>query len=173
MGGGVTIRSAAEQDLPALASLKALYMKSCYRGYVQAERLDSLCAGDYLPQFTAWYLDPACMIEVLEVGGTIDCYVVSSLSGEAGKGLIIETRARFPGSTDTDRLMIGRALEALKARNCTRVQTWILKANYRARFLYEACGFHTDGLSKSIEIRGSAYEMLEYQYRMPETHSLS
>ena len=48
---GRVIRAAAREDLPALAALKAQYMRACYNGLARAETLNCICTENICTPF--------------------------------------------------------------------------------------------------------------------------
>ncbi len=158
------IRSAAEKDLPALAALKAEYLCTRYQGFAQAELLRKAIPDRYLPDFAQYMTDPFCHIDVLESDSGIESFMIYRRDAQDQTGWIVEARSnRCCGSEECSRL-IEQAVLRLRQEGCHVVRTWLLRSNYRLRFLFESCGFRMDGERRIDEKGGQSFEMIRYMY---------
>jgi hypothetical protein len=159
------IRAAAREDLPALAALKAEYMRVCYHGLAQAESLLSAGPDTYAAEFAGWLNRENTAIDMLLSENTLESYVVFGRDAE-GKGQILEARTRRPEDAEAHCTLLDRVMNQLRAMGCSDVQTWVARSNYRKRFLYESYGFRAGGKSRLDRRAGDCLEMVQYVYSL-------
>lgn len=159
------IRSAAPEDLPALAALKTRYLTCRYQGFARADILRKACPDRYLPELTSYLASPLCHLDILEGDREAEGYIVYRREGDEADGWILETRSHCSEGCveDTSRLIQHAALR-LRQDGCTVVRTWLLKSNYRLRFLYENLGFRFDGERRIDDRDGQGFEMMRYTF---------
>lgn len=165
MMNSIVIRSASREDLPALSQLKATYMRTCYDGFARTDALSCICGDTYRDEFVGWLSSEDCRVDVLEKGGVIESYIVYQ-RGHDGLGWILEGRSRKPDDVDPHRMLLDRAVGQLREMGCAAVHTWLLRSNYRKRFLYEGYGFRPNGERRHDEFIGDSCEMVRYYYTL-------
>lgn len=158
------IRSAVEMDMPALAALKTDYLCACYQGFARADILRKACPDRYLPEFDRWLADPLCHIDVLADDAEIAGYLIYRRDELEPTGWIVEARSRSHCSAEESGRLIERAILHFRQDGCNVVRTWLLRSNYRLRFLFESCGFRPDGERRFDEKSGQSFEMVRYMY---------
>ena len=159
------IRSAAPEDLPALAALKSHYITSRYQGFARADVLRKACPDRYLPELTQWLANPLCHIDLVESEKGIESYIVYRRDEQELTGWILEARTRCDRDTvEGNGRLIQRVVLAFRQDGCTMVRAWLLKSNYRLRFLYESLGFRSDGEHRLEERAGETFELVRYVY---------
>ncbi len=159
----IVIRSAAAEDLPALSELKATYMRTCYDGFARSDLLSRIGSDTYRGEVTDWLGSDDHRVDLLEKDGIIESYIVYYREHD-GLGWILETRTRKPNDTDAHRMLLDRAVAQMREMGCTAVHTWLLRSNYRKRFLYEGYGFRANGERRRDEFIGDSCEMVRYYY---------
>ena len=157
----IVIRSAAEEDLPVLAELKATYMRTCYDGFARADMLSCICGDTYRDEFANWLSSTDHRVEVLTRDGVIESYIVYGREAD-GLGWILESRSSNLSDTDALRMLMDRVADHLREMGCTDVHTWLLRSNYRKRFLFEGYGFRSSGERRKDEFIGASCEMVRY-----------
>lgn len=60
------------------------------------------------------------------------------------------------------------AIEDLATRGIQIVRTWVLRDNFRVRFLFEQCGFRCEGRKRFTEESGNEFQYISYVYRVPD-----
>lgn len=161
----IVIRSAAEEDLPVLAELKATYMRTCYDGFARADQLSMIGGNTYLDEFRGWLKHPDHHVDVAARNGEIESYIVS-VREQDGMGWILESRSNRPDDTDTLRMLMDRVVAELRQMGCSSIHTWLLRSNYRKRYLFEGYGFRACGERRHDEFMGDSCEMVRYLYNL-------
>ena len=161
----VTIRAAAAEDIPVLAELKATYMRTNYDGFAPADALSRLGSESFLTEFAAWLECPRHHLDVLEADGVIESYIVFQQEDD-GTGQILEARTHRPEETADHRELLDRALAEMRRLGCPASEIWLLRSNYRKRFLYESYGFRDTGRRRLEEICGDRFELVQYRYAL-------
>ena len=157
------IRPAAEAELPVLAELKATYVRTCYDGFCSADLLSRIGGDTYRDEFETWLRSPDHRVDVLERDGVITSYIVYNREAD-GMGWILEARTIRPHDTDAYRMLLDRAVSQMREMGCTAIHTWLLRSNYRKRFLYESFGFRASGERRHDDFIGESAEMVHYVY---------
>ncbi|MBR5345587.1 MAG: hypothetical protein IK127_07155 [Clostridia bacterium] len=162
---GRVIRAAAREDLPALAALKAQYMRACYNGLARAETLNCICTENYAAEFAEWMERKDTSIDVLLTDDKPEAYIVFGRDAE-GMGCIFEARTIRPDDTEGHHMLLDRVIDQLRAMGCSAVRAWLLRNNYRKRFFYEGYGFRVDGERRLDRHAEECFEMVQYVYSL-------
>ncbi len=160
------IRAAMGRDCDALAEIKASYVRSLYRGVVPAETLKGIDATPYRQMFAATLEAAGRQIVALENGDALDGFVIMGADPEtAGYGMIFDAAIR-PGCDPNGRdMLLEYAIRHLNNQGMENIHTWILRENFRVRFLYERFGFKAEGVTRTVENDGHEMRLTRYLYR--------
>ena len=171
--GEYILRPAKENEVERLASVKSDYVRSLYRGFLSAEYLREATKEFYLPEITWLMRDGKSHVDVLEIDGQAVGYVIYGADpNNPGCGLIREEgiEPHF-GRREKDAL-IRYAIEQLTGMGLNTINLWVLKDNFRVRFLFESLGFRHDGLVRVEPRDGLELKIARYVYHVPESNSL-
>ena len=166
------MRPAVLQDVAQLAAIKSSYIRSLYRGFLPEDYLREASAEFYLPEVSWLMKDQRSRVDVLEDDGHMIGFIVYGADpSDPGYGLIREQAIEpIYGRREKDQLA-RHAISSLEAMGYPAIHLWVLRDNFRARFLIESIGFRADGM-----VRVEARDHLElhisrYVYRMPVSGS--
>lgn len=156
-----TLRPALLSDCACLAALQCSTMAAEYRGYHQWQQIMNNALEAVCSRFQQAIENPHLLLKVQEAGGMISGYVLYGADESAeGWGLLVEALS----IADGERPLIQYALRALAAMGLPNVHTWVLRDNFRLRYLYECCGFRRDGTQCVRQVAEDELPMLRYQY---------
>ncbi len=161
----VRIRHAAEADLPALAEMKAAYMRTVYDGFCAADHLSRLGPETFTKELAGWLACSRHHLDLLEADGAIESYVVFQQT-DSGVGEIVEARTTKPDEAMDHRELLDWTLTEMRRLGCTAAEIWLLRSNYRKRFLCESYGFRDTGARKQEEILGDSVQLVQYRYTL-------
>lgn len=165
------LRPATKDDAERLAAVKSEYIRSLYRGFLPADYLRQATAEFYIPEVN-WWMQDGSHVDVLEMDGQIVGYVVyGTSSSDPGCGIIRE-EAILPvyGRREKDALAQW-ALRQLTAMGFQTIHLWVLRDNFRVRFLFESIGFRPDGTVRVEPRDNLALNISRYVYHVPVTGS--
>ena len=174
-----TVRRAAVDDAPQIASVHVRAWQAAYRGHMDDEFLDGLSTADRERSWSDGLAAAPTDRIVLVVEDPVDGHVCGFAcvgdvrpTGPTGPGggaepgigelwainLEPEAWGRGVGAP-----LLSGAIDAIRARRCTHAVLWVLGGNARARRFYEREGWTADGAVKTE--RFGAREVREVRYR--------
>ena len=172
--GEYIIRSANANEAERLALVKSDYVRSLYRGFLSAEYLKEASQEFYLPEITWLMQDGKSHVDVLEIDGQAEGYVIYGADpANVNCGLIREEgiEPHF-GRREKDAL-IRHAIGQLTGMGFETINLWVLKDNFRVRFLFESLGFRHDGMVRVEPRDGLELSIARYAYHVPENNGLN
>ena len=165
------IRPAVMADAERLAAVKSEYIRNLYRGFLPTDYLRQATAEFYMPEVSCWMRDGS-HVDVMETDGQVVGYVVYGRSmSEPGCGILRE-EAILPiyGRREKDAL-VKQAIQGLTEMGFRTIYLWVLRDNFRVRFLFESIGFRPDG-NVRVEPRDNLeLHISRYVYHMPAANS--
>lgn len=172
--GEYILRPADTKEIERLAQVKSDYIRNLYQGFLSAEYLRGASQAFYLPEITWLMQDKQSHIDVMEIDGQAEGYVIyGDDPANPGCGLIREEgiEPRF-GRREKDAL-VRHAIRQLTAMGYDTIDLWVLKNNFRVRFLFESLGFRHDGTVRVEPRDGLELSLARYVYRVPENSGLN
>lgn len=139
-------RPALPGEEARLAQIKSAYIRSLYRGFLTPEYLSAATPAYYEAKMAGMLTNPAYHVDVLESGGQAVGFIAYGEDpNDPGCGWIGE-EAIDPacGRLEKDALA-QHALRQLQSLGFGVIHLWVLKDNFRVRFLFESLGFRPDG----------------------------
>lgn len=168
--GEYIIRPAQAHEVERLALIKSDYVRSLYRGFLSAEYLREASQEFYIPEITWLTQDGWSHVDTLEIDSQVEGYVIYGMDPTTpGCGLIREAgiEPHF-GRREKDAL-VRHAIRQLTEMGSEIINLWVLKDNFRVRFLFESLGFRHDGTVRVEPRDGLELHIARYAYRIPET----
>lgn len=165
------LRPATKDDAEQLAAVKSEYIRSLYRGFLPADYLRQATTEFYIPEVN-WWMQDGSHVDVLELDGRIVGYVVyGTFTSDPGCGMIREA-AILPvyGRREKDAL-VRWAIRQLTAMGFQTIHLWVLRDNFRVRFLFESFGFRPDGTVRVEPRDNLELNISRYVYHVPVTGS--
>lgn len=160
------IRTARDEDMLELAQLKSRHVRMVYRGFLPHPLLAYAVPDSYQDQFRNWLHQDAFHLDVLVKNGTVQGYVVyGQEQAEPEFGLIQEAALDMACDGGNYRVLYDHALSALRAANFHQVHQWVLRDNFRLRFLLERFGFKADGTRRTVTFEGQQLQIARYLFR--------
>lgn len=162
-------RCANRADIPALTQLKSSYVQIIYRGFVPESVIKIAVPGYYLPQFTSWIdHDQRMQLDIQLSGDTPLGYVVYGPDPtDAASGLILESGIDLRQHRADQGALYVHALGMLAQMGFTHVNKWVVRDNFRLRFLLEHNGFKDDGVRKIVNLAQQPTEIARYSHQNP------
>ncbi|MBR4081636.1 MAG: GNAT family N-acetyltransferase [Clostridia bacterium] len=163
-----SIRTACAEDQQILTELKTTYIRSLYQGYIPQERLRELDPTPYETRIADFLAMPdrqvlLCMEEDKPMG-----YLAIGDDPEDARFGIIFGAACAPQADHAVRdALIVAAAEYFAAQGKQQVHIWLLRDNFRARFLFEQFDFKSDGTLRTQIVEGHEMQLTRYVYRIP------
>jgi len=153
----MNIRVATPDDAAVIARIHIDSWRAAYRGLVPDEKLAAL---DYDSRAERFRRDLAatepctCVVEDAgEIAGfcTFGACRDADVPPQTGEvwGIYLAPTSWRRGF---GRALARHAEQQLAARGCRRVTLWVFADNHAARGFYEAIGYQTDGLDRTVEI---------------------
>lgn len=170
--GGYILRPAGVHEAEQLAAIKSRYIRSLYRGFLAADYLREATPEFYLPEISWWLRDKNSHLDVLEVGGQAVGFVVYGVDlSDPNFGLIREEAIQPElGRREKDALA-QHAIRRLEELGYPNIHLWVLRDNFRVRFLFESLGFRADGAVR-VELQDEmALNISRYVYHAPTSGS--
>jgi GNAT superfamily N-acetyltransferase len=163
----ITVRPAAEADLPAMTAAKLEAGTVAWQHIFPAEVLSQL---GFPGRWTAAVAAPPQRTHAL----------VAELDGAVVGFAIIRPSADDDGSPETGELdgfytapvawgrgtglaLLAAAIEALRDDGFTTATLWTATENHRPRAIYERAGWRLDGTTRNRNLGGVAFEELRYR----------
>lgn len=160
------IRAARGADVPELAALKSRHVRMLYRGFLPYPLLAYAEPAYYEEQFQNWISQDRFRLDVLALEGVLQGYVVyGQEQAEPQFGLIQEVALDVTCDRLDYRLLYDHALTALRRDDYNQVHQWVLRDNFRLRFLLERFGFKADGARRTVTFEGQQLQIARYLYR--------
>ncbi len=164
----IQYRRADLADVPALAELKSGYVQVIYRGFVPEAVIKQAEPGYYLPQFNCWIKHADMHLDIQLAEETPVGYVVYGPDPtDAASGLILESGIDLRQHRADQGALYVHALGMLAQMGFTHVNKWVVRDNFRLRFLLERNGFKDDGVRKMVDLAQQPTELARYSYRHP------
>lgn len=165
------LRRATKDDAERLAAVKSEYIRSLYRGFLPADYLRQATAEFYIHEVNEWMRDDT-HVDAMEIDGQIVGYVVYGKSSvEPGCGLIRE-EAILPVYGRREKDTLARwAIRQLTTMGFRTIHLWVLRDNFRVRFLFESIGFRPDGTVRVEPRDNLELSISRYVYHVPVTGS--
>lgn len=166
MTGKHSLRQGTLADRDALAALKTAYVRSLYRGFIPQEKLKALDPTPYQSVLGTTLEAPGRQVIVADEEGQLQAFVVLGADPEEpGCGMIFDAAMR-PGCDLLVRdELLASAMEQLLRQGMDRVHIWILRDNFRVRFLFEQIGFKSEGIHRMVERGGHELQVTRYLFR--------
>lgn len=161
----VRIREARQADIACLASLKSDYVRTLYRGLVPPETLRAATAAEYEPQIANWLVAGLYDVTLMERDGKPAAFIVHNEDiTQPGTGLIYEMVCDHLCTMDEKYLLLDHILDGMHKQGHSEAHVWILRDNFRARFLVENHDFRIDGTRDVVLLHGQEYSIARYTY---------
>jgi ribosomal protein S18 acetylase RimI-like enzyme len=154
---GMAVRPSVPDDAEAVERLRIAGWKTGYRGIMPDEYLDSLLVDVDRRRRHMADLPPGVSDSVAIADGAVVGWIACGPSRDPDRpgprqGEIFACYVHPDWwRRGVGRLLMEHALEVLAAAGRDDITIWVLKANDRARGLYEAFGFGPDGTRKLVE----------------------
>ena len=162
----LVLRFYAPGDTPALAQLKSEYVRALYRGFVPSEVLKKATPDYYAEQLARWFDSHLYHIALSERAGKISSFELYCADPEQSSyGLIYELDFDHIDDAAEKRAVIDFSLAQMRQEGYAAVHLWVLRDNFRVRFLFESLGFRHDGSTRTLTISGQ--ELLIARYTFP------
>lgn len=163
-----TIRPAAERDAEQLAAIKSSYVRSLYRGFLSAGVLKGATVEYYLPEIAGWIKDRKYHVDALECDGQMMGFIVYGADQTCpGFGLIREEAVQPACGRREKDALAHHAIGELTAMGFHDIHLWVLRDNFRVRFLYESIGFRPDGAVRVEPRDNLELNISRYVYHLP------
>lgn len=162
------LRPAATNEVERLAAIKSSYIRSLYRGFLSADYLREASPAFYLPEVTWWMQDANSHVDVLEVDGAAVGFIIYGADPSDPDYGLIREEAIDPvyGRREKDAL-VQHALAKLAELGYHDVRLWVLRDNFRVRFLFESIGFRFDGTVRVEPRDNLEMNISRYVYHLP------
>ncbi len=150
------LRPATAEDAPAVAEVLIAAGVKAWGPWLGAERV----AGQ-TPPAERW-VAAGTIVATTEAGELVG--FVRTEPGEEGEGWVdlLYTHPRVWGRS-AGRALLDAGLAELRAAGCATALLWTEERNERARHVYEAAGWHTDGELRERDWRGAQLRELRYR----------
>lgn len=166
MAEQLVTRPARQGEAARLAVIKAEYVRSLYRGFLSDDFLRQITPTFYLPEVQRWMRDGDCRVSVLELDGQAEGYAVYGVDpSERACGFIREMAINPVYSRQEKNELAQYVMRELAEMGFAEIHTWVLRDNFRVRFLFESMGFRTDGVSRTEKRENTELQVARYVYR--------
>lgn len=162
----LVIREALSADDDTLAALKAHYVQALYYGFAPELILKLADPSTFIQQFHHWQEQDDFHMDVLLLKDVAQGYVIYGPDpADNAFGLIQEAVLDMACDSDIYAALYHHALDALASKGLPQVHQWVLKDNFRTRFLLEQYGFRLEGVRRMVDFDGQPVETTRYLYR--------
>ena len=157
------------EDREAIVALKTAYIRHLYRGFVSESALQVLDPTPYDIDFLNGIDNPKRKIILSEENGTLIGYVAYGADPDEPGCALLDDVALTPGcSPEIREELLMYAVEDMATRGTPVVHTWVMRDNFRARFLFEKFGFRCEGKVRTFSRQGNEFQQIRYAYFTPE-----
>lgn len=165
-----TLRPAEEAETEQLAGIKSRYIRSLYRGFLANDYLREASRDFYLPEITWMMREKKLRVDVLETDRQVVGYIAYGIDPSDPACGIIREEAIQPeyGRREKDAL-VQHAIRQLADMGFSTIHLWVLRDNFRARYLFESIGFRPDGMARVEPRDGLQLNIARYAYQVPGT----
>lgn len=155
------VRQARESDLHAMAELKYQQLSMQLGSFLPNEVLVRMSPEHFLPQLQSMLEQSRFALEVHEENGKLDGFIIYAgrQQGEPCEQ-IVEV---FTDNCELQQAMINRAADAMRQTGAKRIYVWIIRENFRLRYLYEMAGFRQEGVLGSKRLMEKDFSAVLYQ----------
>ena len=163
----VELRPATGADAPALARVQLRAWRAAYRELLPAWLLDGLgersLASQWASDLARAGPDDSALVAELD-GGVVGFAVAGPGTQERGLGELFELDVdpAYWGR-GVGRALLAGATAALAGLGLDQAVLWVLPGNARARRMYEAAGWVTDGAERDVQVMGVVVAALRYR----------
>ena len=162
------IRTAVPADQDVLTELKTAYIRGLFRGFLPAEHLKGLDPTPYRSELGECLANPALQILICMEEDTPQGYLTIGTDPEDPScGMIFDAAANLDADPAVRDTLIVTAAERLAARGNSRIHIWLLRDNFRVRFLFEQFNFKAEGTLRPYQVEGREVQLIRYVYRIP------
>ncbi len=163
MGTITDIRTAGQFDCGRLADFRIRFVQNRFQGYIPSDsliRLDRDAVKHELQQWQkqGWTLDYICE------NGEICGLMVYWIDREKAESWIELVEILTPAVAEHKIALVNHAVANMRQLGCARVYLWLLKDNFRARFLFEHYGFRRDSETRTVNRNGYSLLQVRYSY---------
>lgn len=157
------IRDAMAADARVLAEMKARFARSVYRGFLPMELLNEAHRDRYASEIGQWLESGRFRVPLLEKNGQPRAFaLISDYAEVPGTGLIYEMILDRACPTEDYRRLLAHILERFRAAGYPVGYVWVLRDNFKARFLYEQMGFRADGTQRTVQLDDQTLAIARY-----------
>ena len=154
------------EDAISASNIYAKSWKSCYRGILSDELLDSIPLDFWVSAFTGNFSSHRFEIAIMNESG-FDI-------GAGGYGMSRDYEEKDVGEITSIYLqpeawgkgyakqLFDFMVKELRSMKCRKIHLWVIKENIRAQRFYEKCGFEKTGKEKQISFKGEKVTDIEY-----------
>jgi ribosomal protein S18 acetylase RimI-like enzyme len=165
------VRPATVADAPEIAAVHVESWRAAYADVLPSRFLAGLSVDERCERWTRTLSDGAFDVFVAELDGQVAGFASTGASEEDGAppdegelfALYVHPATWGRGC---GRLLLARAEGALRDAGFDQAVLWVLEANSRARSLYEAEGWATDGGRKQLPLGGVDAGVVRYRKRL-------
>lgn len=162
------IRTAGPADQDALAELKTAYIRGLFRGYLPAEHLKELDPTPFRSELGDCLASPDRQVLLCMEEDTPKGYLTIGEDPEDPScGMIFDAAADLDADPAVRDTLIVAAAERLAAHGKSRIHIWLLRDNFRVRFLFEQFNFKAEGTLRAYQVEGREAQLIRYVYRIP------
>lgn len=166
------MRPAVHEDVEALARVKGVYVRDLYRGFLPAEMLKQKEDSSFVPEMEQWLNQQAFRVDVLESRESIRGFIIYGADPDAeGCGLIRDTACDVTCDQQERKTMVEYSMRQMVSMGFSEVRLWILRDNFRARFLFESMGFRADGARRTQLVQDQELLISRYCYQVMDSHT--
>ena len=175
--GGISLRVAGMDDIPAIVALQARSWRTSYRGIVDDAFLDAIPVQQWIESWRAHLFAAGTECIVAEDEGRIIGFASAGRpdgGGDAGPD-IGELHTIYIDASHQGRgvgpVLIERALRYLRELGAQTAVLWVLEQNSRGRRFYENGGWKADGARASDCWGATSVPRLRYRVDLRPGHS--
>lgn len=163
MGTSRNIRTAGLFDCGRLADFRIRFVQDRFQGYLPPDTLIELDRETIKSELQQWMRE-GCTEDYIDLDGQVTGLIVYKADAEKAEGWIELVEILTPADAEHKFALIDQAVEQMRRAGCRVVHLWLLKDNFRARFLFQHYGFHQDEGMRTINRKG--YNLLQVRYSL-------
>lgn len=152
-------------DCVVLSKVRMDYIRNLYRGFADESLLKGLSLEAMQDKILTHMQRPYWQVVILEKDGQPQGYISFGKEQNSEDGAVIDDAAILPGCEANVRYdLISHAISVLEEKNYRHIHLWVLRDNFRVRFLYESFGFRREGVTREASYAGHDVEEMRYLY---------
>lgn len=147
-----------------MAELKCRQLSGQLSSFIPAESLARMTPETFLPSLQSMMEQECFALESHEEEGRVSGYIIyARRQSKEPFEQIVEV---FADTYELQQALIARGVDTMGRMGAKQIHVWILRENFRLRFIYEMAGFRLEGSMGSKRLMEQDFAAVLYQRQL-------